>query len=504
MTTASRARDVVLDPRTLAVPIFLYGCARAAMLSITHDEALTYLLHVRATWGAVLGHSAPLPSNNHLLNTLAVKALLTWLPPTELVLRLPALIGLALYLWAAQRLVRATVTGYRRSLGLLLLAGNPFTLDLLVISRGYALALGLSLASLAILTVSVSARPWGRSALAAVAAGLAVAANVSFAYTFVALGCVAAVLALLRARVSGSRHQQAVSVLAASVAPFVVAGAALCGIYTPAVVARIQRIVSSWGGERGFWVDTVPSLVDGALYGEPWTGHAHEILVAGMTTIVAIVVVLGVLQALRGPSRPPATDDTARQGLAATAALTLSWIGLASAAHNLAGQRFPVERAASFLLPAITLTFLYLAEIGPPERLRRLARAASWAWATLAVAAVLHFVACVNLSDTYVWRRDGATRDVMRLIVPSVARVAPETVRLGVSWYLEPAVNFYRVTWRMTGLAPVSREKPRAGWDLYYLELADWADAASLRLRGCAAFPSAQTVLGVPSGSPCP
>ena len=177
----------LLDPRALAVVLLVYGIARAAVLSITHDEALTYLFHVRAPWTEVLAHTAPLPSNNHLLNTVAVKALLAVLPPTELVLRLPALLGLALFLWAAARLVSRFATGARAPVGFLLLAGNPFVLDLLVLSRGYALALGLALSAVAIEVGDRTGSEARRHLLAALCATAAVLANLSFAYVLVAI-----------------------------------------------------------------------------------------------------------------------------------------------------------------------------------------------------------------------------------------------------------------------------------------------------------------------------
>lgn len=502
----SRLRDALLDPRALAVPIFLYGCARAALLSITHDEALTYLFHVRAPWGAVLAHSAPLPSNNHLLNTLAVKALVTWLPPSELVLRLPALLGLAIYLWAAARLTARTTSGVRRPLGFLLIAANPFVLDLLIVCRGYALALGLSLAAVA-LVIADDASPGTRrtttASLAALAAALAVAANLAFLYAFVGLAALVAWSSLRAPRPAKAESQRGLAAFLASVAPFAIAGALLPAIYTPHVLAKIQRVVSSWGGERGVWRDTVATLIDGTLYGASWFAPAHAVWIATLIALTVVFVAGGALLACL-PARNVNRSDTPSRPLTASVFLVVAWMLQVVAAHYLLAARYPLERAASALLPLMTLTFVLLWEDAARRGGGRAMETLGAACAVAAGAALLHFAACANLSRTYLWRVDADARPAMRLVAAAAAPAPPGALRLGVSWQLEPAANFYRVTRGLTGLAPVTRDDLRTGFDLYLLAGDDASMVATIGLRTCTTFPVSGSLLAAPAGLPCP
>jgi hypothetical protein len=499
-----RLRDTISDPRAVAVMIFAYGCARAARLAITHDEAMTYLFHVRASWAAVFAHTAPLPSNNHLLNTLLVKALQVWLPPYELVLRLPALLGLALYLWAAQRLLRADTTGIRRPLGMLLLAGNPFLLDLLVVCRGYALALGLSLTALALLQ-EAAAGPTsrGRAArvgVAALAAAAAVAANLAFAYAFVSLALVAAWNAASATSARRDRARGAVRATLVAAAPFALAGAALRAVYTPAVIARIQRVVSTWGGERGVWRDTVPSLADGTLYGVRWLASGYAVWVVGLTVFAAVVLAAGT--AVSVLSRPHGDVPAGPVGaLSACVVALLGWMVQVTLAHALGGLRYPLERAAAMLIPWLTLAFVLLWEAAAR---RPRARPAVLFCAAAACVGLLHFTTCVNLDHTYLWRADADMRVAMRSIAGAAAGAPPGAMRLGVSWELEPAANFYRLTRGIAGLAPVTRADLSTGFDLYLLTHQDTALVSSLELRPCEAFTVSGTVLAAAPGIPCP
>ena len=496
---------LLLDPRALALAILAYGVARAATLSITHDEALTYLLHVRASWAEVLSHSAPLASNNHLLNTALAKALLAFLPPTELVLRLPALAGLALFLWAAARLSRLLSGARRRTVAFLLLAVNPFVIDLLTISRGYALALGLTLAAAAILLGGAPAPrlspAFTRSVLAAVAAGLAVTANLSFLHAFGAIAVVASWRLLLVAE--GSRGRR-LAVAAAGMVPFAFVLVALRLIYTPAVVARIRQIVATWGGPNGVWADTVPSLVERTLYGAPWFFGAQALWARALTGAVAVALLAAVVAAMVGTERRhPGTGLTPL--LHASLLFVAVWMAEVALAHRLFNAPYPFERAASALIPFLTLAMVALRGDGGGPRPAGLRRAGALAATACEAAVLLHFLACINLSSTYIWRRDAPTRHVMTVVrAAATSTTAAVPLRLAVSWYHEPAANFYRITWDLAGVAPVTRETPRSGYDLYYLEEADWQAAGALRLRECRWLGDPPSVLAVPAGVECP
>ncbi|MHA1729235.1 MAG: hypothetical protein ACTSWY_10950 [Promethearchaeota archaeon] len=121
--------------------IFLYTLIRAFILSITYDEAYTYL-------GVVLGGHI-FVANNHILNTILVGILTYFFGNTEIILRIPALMGCFLYLIGTYKLSNLIFNKSVFSIILVLaLTLNSLLLDLFTLCRGYALSLGLMMMGL--------------------------------------------------------------------------------------------------------------------------------------------------------------------------------------------------------------------------------------------------------------------------------------------------------------------------------------------------------------------
>jgi len=158
----------------------LWVIARASVQSITIDEADTYLAFVArpnlASWTA--------SANNHVLNSLLMRLFTMIFGSSEFTLRIPALIGAAIYVGSLYFLVR--LISERRLLQWSLfvcLVYSPFVMDYLVAARGYSLAL-------AFLTSAVTLAAWRHAgfgslqqtaALISVSLALSVSANFSFA-----------------------------------------------------------------------------------------------------------------------------------------------------------------------------------------------------------------------------------------------------------------------------------------------------------------------------------
>jgi hypothetical protein len=140
--TGETVRNAALG---IAAAFFLaYVVVRAARLSMTFDEAVTFLAYIRTSFLSLFNVST---ANNHLLNTWLTKLCVAIAGNGAFVLRLPNLLAYGLYLWFSIRIVKAVVP---RALGFwafLLLQLNPFLLDFFGLCRGYGLSLGFLLAS---------------------------------------------------------------------------------------------------------------------------------------------------------------------------------------------------------------------------------------------------------------------------------------------------------------------------------------------------------------------
>jgi uncharacterized membrane protein len=169
--------------------LFLASVYRARWISISMDEAYTYLSFVAPPWTRLLTTYSP---NNHVLFSLLAKASIEIFGVSEFSLRLPALLGCLLILFAAWGISRTLFE--RRALMLLcicLVTLNPLTFDYMSQARGYSLALGLYLLGM-LRTVSFPLSPSSKwespeMVLQGILFGLAIAANVSFAIPVLAL-----------------------------------------------------------------------------------------------------------------------------------------------------------------------------------------------------------------------------------------------------------------------------------------------------------------------------
>ncbi|HEY3443202.1 MAG TPA: hypothetical protein VGK29_20765 [Paludibaculum sp.] len=150
---------------------FAYYVWRAATLSITTDEAFTATSFVTPPWLQIL---TTYDANHHFLHSYLCKLVTSVFGIAPFALRIPALLGAALYLWSAWRLTR-TLCGDSPVMPALcaLLAFHPGLVDYFSLARGYSLALGLLLYALA----ETNEQRWRRVSLAL---GLAVAANAVF------------------------------------------------------------------------------------------------------------------------------------------------------------------------------------------------------------------------------------------------------------------------------------------------------------------------------------
>ena len=185
--------------RRLLVFALLVYCVilyRAATQAATLDEADAY--NAFSTGNPDLSFYPS--SGNHVLNSLLARYTTEAFGLSQFTFRIPAMLGAALYLLAAAS-IALRIGRERALLGFAIFTLNPFVLDYLVASRGYALALGL-LATAVALGMRVldgsARRPYLDCAGLSVCCGLAVAANFSFAFAILSLVAAFLLVVLLK------------------------------------------------------------------------------------------------------------------------------------------------------------------------------------------------------------------------------------------------------------------------------------------------------------------
>lgn len=258
-----------------------YVIARAWMLPMTHDEVSTCLNHVPRLVVDMVTYEREAVPNNHVLNTLAVKAFAGIFGMGQFVARIPVLLGAFLYVWAAVRIAhRISMATAVRWLTLLLLLGNPFVAEFMGLCRGYGLAAGLMLMAIerAWTYLSTGDKPTLRWAL--ILGLLAVEANftlLNFYVPFVLLLSVA-----VWRRSEGFRDWLK---NASPIWKVTLVLALLC--VPPMLKMRADGELKFWG-ESGFFKETVVDFMRCSTHNLPLLGENTRTTLAWLTVLFCL------------------------------------------------------------------------------------------------------------------------------------------------------------------------------------------------------------------------
>ena len=192
---------------------FLFLSARAVRVPLTYDEAASYIRYIDTTVPSVFDTNLLSIFNfevatNHFLNTALTKFSYLIGGANEFVLRLPNLLGYALYLGFAALIVRRMSNPLIALGGLLLLNLNPYLLDFFALSRGYGLSLALLMGSLFFVLRFLQTLSAGRCDAVDLSRGLAfacaaVAANFALLNVYVSMLVLVVIAAAFNRRAEG-------------------------------------------------------------------------------------------------------------------------------------------------------------------------------------------------------------------------------------------------------------------------------------------------------------
>jgi hypothetical protein len=378
--------------------VLVYTFLRAQRIAITYDEACTYLVHTRSSLGHILSFAGPFAPNNHLLNTLLVKITTHIFGKYVLAIRLPALLGHILYLAGVYNILKIFLERGRFLAGVALAVSSPFLLDLFSCGRGYSLGLGFSAAALFFIFKHLEGKdPAKRVLFVSLAVSmLTLSALSNAAFLVIFAGVCASLIAIELLTPSRIRD--------VGLALFItVCGALFLYIfYQPSVIARIVEGVSGYGGGTGFWTDTVYSLLACSLYGKH---DATACLIMSTKFFILLSFVAAVVISILSLLKRIRIDTIDRYLIFMTLVIffIVSFIKIQSL---LFGAKYPIDRAAIYLIPLYIIFFLALWQ-RLASSVRGLGqRAIDAIFYIIIIAVVTHNISCLNLDYYYLWRNE--------------------------------------------------------------------------------------------------
>jgi hypothetical protein len=408
----------------------LWVLARACVQSITIDEADTYLYNVRrspiAHWDA--------SANNHVLNSLLMSLVTSIFGASPIAIRLPALIGSALYIGAAYLLVRLITPKRLLQWSLLVcLTCSPFVMDYLVAARGYSMASAFLLWMVAIAARHQARDPklraaelWRTCTLISVCGALSIAANFSFAIAdmLTALG--------LFLWICREERGSYFKILAGFTLPGLAVGYFLVG----SVVLGWPKGQFTWGADS--LLKTITSLVTASLY-QPnealLNPRIHHYFVHFGTWFYPILAAFAVwrvvMQILAKQSNP-------------VALICGGGLLLALACHEFLllayGILLPLDRTAMW----VVLLFLAAAGALAAAQLDSfIARASGKALTAILFLIAVYNLGCLRLTYFNEWKYDADMKNVYNVL--AYYNHTYGVTKVQTNWRYVAALNCYRV-----------------------------------------------------------
>jgi hypothetical protein len=484
------ANGNVIERLTVSVVfaiLIAYVASRAALMSITHDEAATYVWHIKGLVTDIVSFSTPgLPDNNHMLFTLLAKASTRAFGPSEFALRLPSVIAYAGFLAALYLTLRLFVQGAVLWLFLLFVALNPYLVDMFSTARGYGLGMALETGGLYLFLSAIEDKESSAWKPVLVGALFALAALAHFAMlllfiAFLGLRVLAAAGAFMR----GMFWRRRVAVEAIGLAS--VAGLLAAASIKPLLKFKELGLLYNdrW---PSFFNGTVDTLVAGSLR------NGDPPVVVGVILCAAVVVALIVL-AVKVRSL---AQHRRLLGLAMVTGLLVAVCVGTVLQHYLFGVAYLAERRAVFLTPLFGIMCALLLA-GRNYLLSPSARA------LIAVAALSPLILLpklttgADLRTTWDCLYDADTKTMIRQLE---ALPHERALRLGIDPRFEPSINFYRDRYydryQLDWLEKVTEDGWVGRYDFYYVFREDFGtlEKAVGPLQVIAQYPN--TVLARP------
>lgn len=423
---------------------------RAAHQSITVDEATTYLNYVRGPWANVWG---PYDPNNHVLFSILAKICQQLFHTSEFSLRLPTVIAGLFFVIGFHRILEITVDSRPiRWLALIAVSAAPLLLDFSVAARGYGLGI-----TLLVWAVYFSIR--GRDFLAGVFSGLAMATTFNLAFSVLGIALCPLLLGAGRWRARLRRTNSVIE-------PAAVVVLALC--YPVIRQAQTNQFYIGHATVSAALYDFVALTVRAIPGHGGWLGSGAMIRALEHFLLPAILLLV-----LATSIRRLVRDQSALRPLLPALALLLALAAIV-ASHYLLGFNYPGDRLTLPLFVFLALAWA-IAVSQVSNRIFRIANG------VIAMVLIVQFLGQFHVRYFTMWQFDAGIRPIARRLREDLRGRPLHSVSVSATWYMTPALEYYRDIYAIGALKPVERNDPTRldGYDYYVLNGDDRAAKAA-------------------------
>ena len=437
-----------------SIALLISSIYRAVTYPFTHDESLSFAIF---NWGPHWANTA----NNHLLNTLLMQLCSFLFGNSELSLRLPNIIAHAIYLICTMLFISRFQSSLLQLVGFIAFNFNPFILDFFFFARGYGLALAFLLSSVYLLekahTQKMRHDEFDKMLFLSTLSGMfSVFSNFAFLNFYLPLLLASAVLLFYNETTQrlNFRWNWTMTILSAANGLFLIKIALIL------FQLRAQSELY-FGGKTGFLADTVTSLIKASFYSMSYSGIVKKnisfLLLATFGMLIFLSFYLIVFK-----------KEVPFFVLALTILIAAAILPILQ--NFLLGVLYPVTRAALYYLPLYVVTMISAFDllIQRTDSLWK-KNVVLTIFTVIAMIVGWHFYNTFELNTSFFWSYDKHNKEIISIIEQNRMIYFPnEIINLGVTWQMEPSLNFYRFTRGDTWLAPITR-KPIENEQWHYI-----------------------------------
>lgn len=467
--------------------LFAYTAYRAATLSITWDEAFSYLQFVR--------HEIFIPekyemmdANNHFLNTWLNIYFVKWFGVSELVLRLPALIAHLLFLFYSYKLLKNFENKWLALASFLIINLNPYILDFFSLSRGYGPSLGLMMTSLYYLYAYFESKYKAKYAFyCCVAGALATLANfVILNYFIVSFGII--LLCAGNNFIKKRDNQSLLSIIVSCTIVFV-----SLWFLVPEAMELKEAKALFYGGNRGFWDDTICTITERCFYGLPYP-HIFEMAAKGFMLLIIVVSIVFVL--IRFFKK---TQSSSLLFLASLIFLILFCALSTIVQNHFLGTLLLIDRTAMFFVVLFNLLLVFFI-----NELTLQNRKVLLLPILINVLVVFHFIWSFNLNYVFEWKSNADVKQMLADL-KKVVEIPKEKINVDICIPLsfDQSINYYRAVDNLTWINTVERNATANFlFDYLYLEPGEFTFINTDSMIVFKTYPITGNIFGKPKDLP--
>ena len=481
----------------LGLAILAYSVTRALLMSFNNDESLTYLYFVQLSVADIASSNGKiLATNNHPLNSLLMKLASSLFGSSEFALRLPNILAHVVYLISSFLIVRRYVPNYLAPVCFLLFSANPYLLEFFSLARGYGLALGFMMCSIYFCLRYLESQ--GRGPLnvfcSSLFAGLAVYSSFSFLNYYLSLSTIIFVIALSRTRGLGDDYRRRLILALRDLFPLALNSVILVAVSLPSLMKVRQILLKSSqieefgvGGRRGFWEDSVLSLISSSLYRQDY----RHTVVPVLAIFVVLVLAFGGVIFLYSVWRQRSERRLALTLVAIPLTLLIATGSILQ--HHLFGVAYLKDRIAIMFVPLFVLSLVGASTYLVTAREPVVRKVGVLLVIVVAFGASVHMLLASNLSHSMILRGNAFTKqmilDVTADYEASRQRGDDDQVRLGIAPIYKPVVDYYIVSRNLTWLEAVELRHLGDEFDYVYYKPENARAVGAKKTIELAAYP---------------